>query len=309
MRNYSARVGAVMVGAGVLTALLVTPVAANAHTGDMKAVAVCNESTGEYDVSYYLALNKVPGEMEAKTVWRVGADKFEGTPRNGDGMDRGPVGSHGNATVLLGGQSIPGTSTTGPWVYSFTEWSGGYGYGSDTRAEGLKGDCAIPVPVKPEPVTVTGEWVTGEYECGDTTVTETRTVTNVGHVLVDNVWVVDPQPSDRAKTETRERELTEGEIAALECETPVDPVDPVVPVDPPVEPEVPAEPETPAEPEAPTVETPTAPETVTTKTVTNPVTLAETGSEHVSPWIIGGALAGMGVGIIALIRARKRTDS
>jgi len=163
--------------------------------------------------------------------------------------------------------------------------------------------------VKPEPVTVTGEWVAGEYACGDTTVVETRTVTNVGHVLVDNVWVVDPQPSDRAKTETRERELTEGEIAALECETPVDPVDPVVPVDPPVEPEVPAEPETPAEPEAPTVETPTAPETVTTKTVTNPVTLAETGSEHVSPWIIGGALAGMGVGIIALIRARKRTDS
>jgi len=292
-----------MVGAGVLTALLVTPVAANAHTGDMKAVAVCNESTGEYDVSYYLALSKVPGEMEAKTVWRVGAEKFEGTPRNGKGMDRGPVGSHGNATVLLGSQSIPGTSTTGPWVYSFTEWSGGYGYGSDTRVEGLKGDCVIPVPVKPEPVTVTGEWVAGEYACGDTTVVETRTVTNVGHVLVDNVWTLDPQPSDRAKVETRERELTDGEIAGLECETPVVPVDPV---DPPVEPETPVTPETPSEPETP-AETPAEPETPA-ETVKTPVatqdTLAATGSEAISPWLVGGALALMGAGIIALFRKR-----
>lgn len=304
MRNYSARVGAVMVGAGVLTALLVTPVAANAHTGDMKAVAVCNEVTGEYDVTYSLALNKVPGEMEAKTVWRVGVEKFEGTPRSGKGMDRGPVGSHGNTTVVLGSQSIPGTSTTGPWVYSFTEWSGGYGYGSDTRVEGLSGDCVIPVPVKPEPVTVTGEWVTGGFVCGDTTVTETRTVTNVGHILVDNVWVLDPQPSDRAKTETRERDLTADEVAALECAV-VEPT-PEPTEEPTPEPTEEPKTETPTTPVAPVEDAPATVEPVTaTEARTTPAILAETGSEHVSPWIIGGALALMGAGILALIRKRN----
>ena len=290
-----------MVGAGVLTALMLTPVAANAHTGDMKAVAVCNETTGEYDVSYYLALNKVPGEMEAKTVWRVGAEKFEGTPRNGGGMDRGPVGSHGNATVLLGGQSIPGTSTTGPWVYSFTEWSSGYGYGSDTRVEGLSGDCAVPVPVKPEPVTVTSEWVTGGFVCGDTTVTETRTVTNIGHVLVDNVWVENPQPSDRAKTETRERDLTADEVAALECvvePTPEPTEEPVVePTEEPVE-----QPAPPVE----AVEEPAAPVTpvVSDDSPTTHAILAETGADAMSPWLVGGALALMAGGITILFRKR-----
>ena len=298
MRNYSARVGAAMVGAGVLTALMLTPVAENAHTGDMKAVAVCNETTGEYDVSYYLALSKVPGEMEAKTVWRVGAEKFEGTPKNSAGMDRGPVGSTGNTTVVLGSQSIPGTSTVGPWVYSFTEWSGGYGYGSDTRVEGLSGDCAVPVPVKPEPVTVTGEWVTGGFVCGDTTVTETRTVTNIGHVLVDNVWVENPQPSDRAKTETRERDLTADEIAALECV--------VEPTPEPTEEPTPEPTEEPATPVTPVEEAP-----VTIGAVTVPeahTTLAETGGNALSPWLAGIGLALMGGGILALFRKRRTTE-
>lgn len=78
---------------------------------------------------------------------------------------------------------------------------------------------------KPEPVTVEGEWVTGEYGCGDTTVTETRTVTNVGHTWNGTEWVQDPQPSDRSKTETRERDLTAEEIAALECPVVVPPVE------------------------------------------------------------------------------------
>lgn len=141
-RIAAAAVALSLAGAGAL----VTQTAAQAHTGDVKASAVCNTQTGQYDVTYTLTLKNAPSDQTAVTKWRVGARGFEGTPTSDAGLDRGPLASSGNATVALGTHALPGTTKTGPWIYAFTRWSGGYGYGSDTRVEGLRGDCKIPTP-------------------------------------------------------------------------------------------------------------------------------------------------------------------
>lgn len=78
--------------------------------------------------------------------------------------------------------------------------------------------CGIPpLPEEPETVIVYGDWVTGEYECDDTQVSETRTVTTTTYSLVDRQWVAnDPVVT----TEERTRDLTAEEIDALFCPGP-----------------------------------------------------------------------------------------
>ncbi|ANJ27537.1 hypothetical protein ATC03_13270 [Agromyces aureus] len=114
---------------------------ASAHTGDLKATAVCNTTTGMYDVTYTLELTQVDKNLTGSTKWRVGGSSFDGTPKSDAGMNKGPIPSQGNATLVLGTESISGTSTTGPWVYAYTTWNDKYSKGSDGRVEKLKGDC------------------------------------------------------------------------------------------------------------------------------------------------------------------------
>lgn len=118
---------------------------AEAHTGDVAATAVCNTATGQYDVTYTLTLRNAPQNQTASTKWKVGTQSFTGTPTSDSGMDRGPITSTSNGNVVLGSHSLPGTTKgNGPWMYAYTKWSGGFGFGSDTRVEGLKGDCNQP---------------------------------------------------------------------------------------------------------------------------------------------------------------------
>lgn len=146
IKRMAALVGAGALAAGGLVALTALPAAA--HTGDLHASAVCNTETGQYDVTYTLTLSSVPNGLTGSTMWRVGGSGFDGTPSSASGMDRGPVASAGNETLVLGTESIPGNSTTGPWVYAFTDW-GSYDKGSDGRVERLAGDCSVPEPPFP----------------------------------------------------------------------------------------------------------------------------------------------------------------
>jgi len=115
---------------------------ASAHTGDLKANAVCNTTTGQYDVTYTLALTQVGNGLTGSTKWKVGTTSFTGTPGNANGLDRGPISSAGNTVLTLGTESLPGSTVgNGPWVYAYTKWNDGFGKGSDGRIEGLKGDC------------------------------------------------------------------------------------------------------------------------------------------------------------------------
>lgn len=119
--------------------------AASAHTGDMSITAVCNQATGQYDLTAKLTITQT--ERTGVTKWRVGDGSFQGTPTNANGMDRGPVNSTGPSTITLGTWSLPGTTTgKGPWVYAHTTWSDGFSKGSDGQLyDNLKGDCKVPV--------------------------------------------------------------------------------------------------------------------------------------------------------------------
>lgn len=141
VRRIASAVTAVALGMGLALVGVAAP--ASAHTGDLDVTAECNTVTGEYDVTYTLTLSNVPSGKTGTTHWRVGTTRFDRTPTNANGMDRGPITTDGNTTIELGTEQLSGdTEGYGPWVYAFTTWSGA-GKGSDGRLkQRLAGDCA-----------------------------------------------------------------------------------------------------------------------------------------------------------------------
>lgn len=128
-----------------------TSMSSSAHQGNIVASAVCNTTTGNYDVTYTLSWSNVPDGVHAVMSSRTGVLAFS----NGwtystfnDWTSRGN--STGNAGSIHWTEQLPGTTVgNGPWVYAYTAWSNGYD-GSlkhDTRIEGLKGNCTIPTPL------------------------------------------------------------------------------------------------------------------------------------------------------------------
>jgi hypothetical protein len=84
-------------------------------------------------------------------------------------------------------------------------------------------------PAVPEPTISYSEWQDGQWECGDTTVTQTRTVTTTPHKAVfrNEEWViVDDTENISTSTETQTRPLTQSELESCE---PVTPEPPAVP--------------------------------------------------------------------------------
>lgn len=148
MKNLKKWLGALALSGLVAAGVGIPALSASAHTGDMDVSAVCNTVTGEYDFTVKLTITQT--SLGGTTSWGVGNGNFTGTPRNANGMDRGPVTSNGAGTITLGSFSLPGNTTgLGPWVYSYTSWTDGYGYGSDDQLrnnERLAGDCKIPPP-------------------------------------------------------------------------------------------------------------------------------------------------------------------
>jgi hypothetical protein len=137
-----------------MIALVATP--ASAHTGDLNVSAVCNTTTGNYDLTATLTISQT--NESGSTLWKVGDSDFTGTPTSSSGLDRGPVSSTGAQTVTLGTFSIPGTTTgLGPWVYAFTTWSpDNYKKGSDGQLyDRLAGDCKVPIVPKAASVNLT----------------------------------------------------------------------------------------------------------------------------------------------------------
>lgn len=211
---------AIAIATGSLLALAAATPAA-AHTGDMTATAVCNTVTGEYDVTYALTLAQAAGKT-GKISWRVGGQEFTGTPRSGAGMDRGPLDSNGNVTIALGVETLPGTTTgNGPWVYAFTAWNDGFGKGSDTRVEGLQGDCSNPLPEKPLPYADHGEWSRWTAECEARTATRSRSAVSVDWRWDEyrKTWVDDVRSTEATETETREATGEECPIPELPEDT------------------------------------------------------------------------------------------
>lgn len=179
MKKLLSALGALVLGVGLAVAGVST--AAQAHTGDLNASAVCNTTTGEYDVTYVLTISQTG--LSGVTNWRTGDHDFNGTPGDNTGLS-GAIVSTGAGDITLGTISVPGTETSAPWAYAFTTWSDNYTQGSDGGDIALAGDCsqpAQPVSYTPQasataPVCDTSSWL----------VTGSNTATLVG--APDVVW-------------------------------------------------------------------------------------------------------------------------
>lgn len=142
--KFLAALGAVLLTVGLSVVAVAMP--ASAHTGDLNATAVCNTTTGNYDVTYTLSISST--SLAGSTYWRTGTTSFEGTPTSNNGMTNGPVASTGAGNYTLGTISVPGTSTKAPWAYAYTTWTDGYKKGSDGGDIPLAGTCKVAdVPV------------------------------------------------------------------------------------------------------------------------------------------------------------------
>ncbi|HEY9324247.1 MAG TPA: hypothetical protein VIP50_04885 [Agromyces sp.] len=146
-RRIAAILTSLALGAGIAVVGVAAP--ASAHTGDLKASAVCNTETGKYDVTYTLTLSNVPSGKTGTTKWRVGTTEFDGTPENANGMDRGPISTTGNKTITLGTEQLAGnTKNYGPWVYAYTTWNGATKGSDGQLKQKLAGDCGDETPDK-----------------------------------------------------------------------------------------------------------------------------------------------------------------
>ena len=120
------------------------------------------------------------------------------------------------------------TKTVTPYVLSEGEWVEGTPVvttETDSRPltaeeqEAADIECAGE---QPENKVVYGEWKTGEYECGDTTVQITRQVTSTEYVRDGAEWV---EGESVTTTQTETRDLTDAEIEALDCAVVVPPTE------------------------------------------------------------------------------------
>lgn len=75
----------------------------------------------------------------------------------------------------------------------------------------VESDC---IPPQPEDLVTYTDWVDGTYQCGDKTVTQTRTKSVTTYTLVDKEWVAsEPEITE----ETQIRNLTQQELDAMNC--------------------------------------------------------------------------------------------
>lgn len=74
-------------------------------------------------------------------------------------------------------------------------------------------------PDTPDPLVETSEWVDGDFECDDTTVVQTRTVTTTPYIWDGSGFVLDTENA-KVETETQVRDLTADEIVPCPTEPP-----------------------------------------------------------------------------------------
>ena len=128
-------------GLAVVAASLLIASPAQAHTGDITATAECNESTWEFDVTYTLTTKNTPTDLTGTVKTHKGGNSFSNGWSEGTfTWEEGPFSINPNGTHVWH-DSLPGNTVNGPWVYSFVRWSNNVTVKSDTRVEGLNGDC------------------------------------------------------------------------------------------------------------------------------------------------------------------------
>lgn len=129
----------------VLGSVVFVAPAALAHTADIKASTDC--VNGSYITTYTLTLSNVPSGATAIVEARTGTTSFQSGWSKSTWSDWSTKASNVPSTqkTVTWTTTLPGTTKgNGPWEYAVTTWSNGHTVKSDTRAEGLKGDCKPP---------------------------------------------------------------------------------------------------------------------------------------------------------------------
>lgn len=157
------------VGGVVFTNIAGPAETASAHTGDLTVAVECLPDTGMYKETFTLALANVPEGLTAKVESKTGTTSFQNNwgYSSFTGWATQATAVPVSQTTVTWTATLPGTTTgNGPWEYAFSTWTDGYTVKSDTRAEGLKGDCAAkdavasvqvgtPTCTAPSPITPT----------------------------------------------------------------------------------------------------------------------------------------------------------
>ncbi|UDL15993.1 membrane protein [Microbacterium phage Pumpernickel] len=155
---------------------------------------------------------------------------------------------------------------------------------TDEEQEAADIECAGP---QPENKVEESDWVTGKFECGDTTVQITREVTVTEYVREGAEWV---EGESVTTTQTETRDLTAEEIASLECPVVVPPTE-----EPPV-----------VTPSVDTPKTPTPAPAPQKSGEDETGTLATTGGDAAPLLTVAGIAALLtAAGAVLLIRRRK----
>ncbi|MEO6534152.1 MAG: hypothetical protein ABIO06_11345 [Pseudolysinimonas sp.] len=140
IKRITAALVAVALGLGLS---LVAVSAAQAHTGDLNATAVCQDN-GTYLVTYKLTISNT--SEAGTTKWSIGTSSFAHTPTSNADLpgtvQPGTVASTGAGAYVLGTTTVPGSTTTAPWAYAYTTWvPDNFSKGSDGGDISLAGTC------------------------------------------------------------------------------------------------------------------------------------------------------------------------
>ncbi len=187
-----------IVGGGVIVQSTVAPFAvsdsAEAHTGDLAVTAQCLTDTGLYQLTYTLTLANVPSGQTAKVESHTGTTSFQSGWNRSSWSDWTTRATNVPSTqkTVSWTTTIPGTTTgNGPWEYVNTKWSpDGFTVKSDTRAEGLKGNCRTATNPS---VTLDGNAVCATN--GTWSVDWTVTITNSGSLSEVDLKVIKHLPA------------------------------------------------------------------------------------------------------------------
>ena len=133
---------------GVIVVADPAPQSASAHAGNLHNKPECNLTTGQYDVPETLTWTNVPSNGTGTVEVRTGTSSFASGWNHDSFSDWTTLTTTSGASGSYSwSYSLPGTTTSAPWVYVYITWADGYtGQRQfDDRAEGLTG-CATPPP-------------------------------------------------------------------------------------------------------------------------------------------------------------------
>ena len=132
-----------------VVSVLAVAAPASAHTQNMSVTSVC-QNDGSYLVTYTLNYDKgvQPGQAYERTGTTLFSNGWSPSTFN-DWTSLGTLTSGSGS--LQWTETLPGTTTTAPWEYTYIKWSDNIVTQGDDRPENLTGNCGTAHPALTAP--------------------------------------------------------------------------------------------------------------------------------------------------------------